>query len=406
MSGTVVTSIGLKRSDVHLNRVQSGVEALNRPIEHEGLLVAHVTLAELAQRVEIRRVERLVGRNLDVGRDARPFPVRARDGIDGPAERHAHSHVEAREEIRRDRMGAAAGCLPYDGAALQVLDVIGELLGGRERVTAREDVESCVHHLWPRHVGRRPELLEGIAVADIEAVQVRRAVEKVGHDGLNEGRAAAAVLSQVDNQRIGVAQEVHGRDGGRSRERRVVETVELEVADVAIEDLQFLELEVALPASLEGQLMRDIGVLVALLVLLQELVAHELHAEVPVTADLAHVLRQLPSKLLHGLELVVLALLELAANVLLHLLRYVLEDVGPVESPADRVDRGRLELGARGHRVVLPDNHPPLSKARRRCQKNEQRQEHQKPQTPSERHHPLAEPHVSLLFANTGARQS
>ena len=66
--------------------------------------------------------------------------------------------------------------------------------------------------------------------------------EEVGADERDHRRVAAAVLAQVDDERVGVGEEVEDR---RRRSRRptsgVEEAAELDVADVARQPLDLLE---------------------------------------------------------------------------------------------------------------------------------------------------------------------
>ncbi|MCK7522320.1 MAG: hypothetical protein MZV64_33890 [Ignavibacteriales bacterium] len=85
-------------------------------------------------------VESLGGRHGDVRRDARPLPVRLRDGVDGPGEGHPQDEVRL-DDPRARRVGAAAGGLADDGRPLQVLHVVGEFLGPGEGPGAGQDIE-------------------------------------------------------------------------------------------------------------------------------------------------------------------------------------------------------------------------------------------------------------------------
>src|SRR5437867_4100909 len=64
----------------------------------------------------VRFVERGIGSDGDIRHDARPFPVRLRDGIDRAAPRHAHAEA-ALEIVTRDRMRTATGGLADDRRA-------------------------------------------------------------------------------------------------------------------------------------------------------------------------------------------------------------------------------------------------------------------------------------------------
>ncbi|MEA2025400.1 MAG: hypothetical protein U9O18_01790 [Chloroflexota bacterium] len=172
-----------------------------------------------------------------------------------------------------------------------------------------------------------------------------------------------------------MCEEVHGGNGRRAGHRCVAEPVELHVTDVAVHDLELLELEVLPPAAFKSSLVRGVRIIYAGRGLRNGLVAHEAYSEVAVTAHLHHIRGQLVREVLNGRKLVVLAALELAPHQLLHLLRDVRKDVGLIEYPADGIHGRSLELSVRGHGVVLPGDDPALGEARRGRHKHEQRQE-------------------------------
>jgi hypothetical protein len=73
-------------------------------------------------------VQRFIGLGGYVRLNAHAFPVGLADRIAGPHERHA-GHDAVIDANAADGVRAAAGFLADDGRALQVLEVVAELLG-------------------------------------------------------------------------------------------------------------------------------------------------------------------------------------------------------------------------------------------------------------------------------------
>ena len=92
-----------------------------------------------------------------------------------------------------------------------------------------------------------PELVGAVAFAEVEAVEVGALDEQIGAQELHHRRHAALVVAQVEDQRVGVGEHGHRRCGGRLRHPRRGEVAQVEIADVALQPLDPLEAEVALP---------------------------------------------------------------------------------------------------------------------------------------------------------------
>ncbi len=84
------------------------------------------------ERCKMRRAQGTGGVDSDVGCDTGAFPVRLRDRSDRAACRQPDAEV-IRDASYAPRVGSATRCLAHDRGALQVLQVVGELFGGRER---------------------------------------------------------------------------------------------------------------------------------------------------------------------------------------------------------------------------------------------------------------------------------
>src|SRR5262245_51143552 len=79
-----------------------------------------------------RRRHRISGRHLHVWRHSRSLPVRLRVRIDRAGERHTDYEMVV-DLMAAHRMRAPAGRLAHDRSALEVLQVVAELLSARER---------------------------------------------------------------------------------------------------------------------------------------------------------------------------------------------------------------------------------------------------------------------------------
>src|SRR5690242_12088797 len=109
--------------------------------------------------------ERLRRRHCHVGSDTRAFPVGLRDRIYRAREGHTDRELII-DPLAACWICAAAGLLADNRRALQCLEVVAELLGGRKRDTGGENVDWLLPTvLPPRHVGIicprliRPELV-------------------------------------------------------------------------------------------------------------------------------------------------------------------------------------------------------------------------------------------------------
>src|SRR5258708_22247990 len=80
----------------------------------------------------VSRCQRLGRGNLHVGLDTRSFPVGFGDLIDRPRGRNADDEVII-DPLASDRMRSATSRLPNNRGALQILQIVTELLGAGER---------------------------------------------------------------------------------------------------------------------------------------------------------------------------------------------------------------------------------------------------------------------------------
>jgi hypothetical protein len=75
----------------------------------------------------------------------------------------------------------------------------------------------------------------------VEIIEVGRLVEEVGRDEGDHLGIAAAVFAEVEDDGVDMGEKVHGGDGGWAAEVRISEKIELQVADVAGQNLNFCE---------------------------------------------------------------------------------------------------------------------------------------------------------------------
>ena len=77
----------------------------------------------------MRGAKRLSGLDLDVGLDARAFPVGLGDRVDRTAGGHPDAEM-IRDSPHAARVRAASRGFANDGRTLEVLQVVGEFFGG------------------------------------------------------------------------------------------------------------------------------------------------------------------------------------------------------------------------------------------------------------------------------------
>src|SRR5215218_9481875 len=103
------------------------LERLDLALEGALQLLVGRLLDGLLERDDLRRAERLVGGDFHVGLDAGALPVGLGDGAHGAPRGDEGAEVRA-ESVAAAGVGAAAGRLADERGALQVLEVVGELL--------------------------------------------------------------------------------------------------------------------------------------------------------------------------------------------------------------------------------------------------------------------------------------
>ena len=159
---------------------------------------------------------------------------------------------------------------------------------------AGQHVDRAVGVTGPRHVGQRPELpgLAGVGVEDVVEVSGPLVEQVAAPEDHALGRAAV-VLPQVEDERVGPGDELHGRGDGRARVGRDGDPAHVQVADVAVKPLDVADAEVVqAPPLPHGQ---PLGLVVlGLLGFGMPLAtgtgtAAEHHAQVPVVGDLLQV---------------------------------------------------------------------------------------------------------------------
>src|SRR6266404_2797338 len=130
-------------------------------------------------------------------------------------------------------MGAASGGLADDGGALEILEVVAELLRAGESFLGGQDVGGLAVQVLAGDVGQSPILMGHIALALPEIVQVGRLGKQIGGEEGDHFGIAAAVFAEVEDDGIHVGKEIHGGNGGGAADVRVGEKIKLEEADVA-----------------------------------------------------------------------------------------------------------------------------------------------------------------------------
>src|SRR5262245_38721362 len=147
---------------------------------------------------------------LDVRLDTGAFPVRFGDWTYGSPRRDKDTEV-VRNTAAASRIGPAAGRLAYRRRALEVFEVVSELLGSREGPIRGQYIYRLGRSkTLARDMGQRPPLVRAVVGAEIEVVQMHRlAVKQVARDERHHSRVTSAVPSQVDYESIGVGEKIH-----------------------------------------------------------------------------------------------------------------------------------------------------------------------------------------------------
>ena len=172
--------------------------------------------------------------------------------------------------------------------------------------------------------------------------------EEVAAHELDGRRIAAAVLAHVEDDRVAVGYERHGRRYGVARHLGWRETAHVHVADVALQVLDAREAEVLgthpfHPGSTSGG-----GVFTLHLGTFRR---QSSHAHVLVAADLLENSRQRVGESARIVQVVEGAGLQLGREACFALLGNVREDVAFDEQLANALDRGSTLLRAEGVRV-------------------------------------------------------
>src|SRR5262249_17246071 len=83
-------------------------------------------LEKFVHRGDVRNLERLVRRNIDVRLDSGPFPVGFADGIDRSSAWNPYREVLV-DSPRPSRMRPATSRLAHDRCSLEILEIVSEL---------------------------------------------------------------------------------------------------------------------------------------------------------------------------------------------------------------------------------------------------------------------------------------
>ena len=127
------------------------------------------------------------------------------DGIDCPAKGQRHSYIQVFKSSYVNRVSPAAGSFADYCGSFHILEIIGEFLCSGESVAAGKHIKIDVRHPGTRDVCVAPELLGGIGFSNIEAVEMFRLVKEIAGDKLNHAGRASAVLTQIEDNGIGIS---------------------------------------------------------------------------------------------------------------------------------------------------------------------------------------------------------
>ena len=189
----------------------------------------------------MRHRQGVLGRNVDVRLDPDLLPVPTCHRIHGSRKRHTNGDAEVGVIDIVNRMSAAASGLTHDLSAPEVLEVICESLCRRECPVANQHPHRYIRESRALDESVRPELKLGVGLANVDAAELLAAFAEVADQELNDGRSAAAILAEIDDQSICASEEVHRGHSSGARTVVVREPVKGEVSDIPFQDFDLPE---------------------------------------------------------------------------------------------------------------------------------------------------------------------
>ena len=136
-------------------------------------------------------------------------------------------------------MRSAAGGLADDGGALLILQIKGELLGAGKGPRRGQYKDGLLREPWSGQVREGPVLFGRVLFAVVDVDQVCRLIKEVAGNQCDHVRLSAAVLPQIEDESIGMGHKAHRCCHRWPAERGIHEAIELDVADVIGQDLNF-----------------------------------------------------------------------------------------------------------------------------------------------------------------------
>src|SRR5579863_8626095 len=112
--------------------------------------------------------------------------------------------------MRAHRVRAAARRLPNDGCPFLVLEIKSKFFRPGERSLRRQYKDWDLRQPWPGQMGKRPVLLRRILVAVVDVDQMCGLVEEIARNQGDHRGLSAAILPDVEDERVGVRHESHG----------------------------------------------------------------------------------------------------------------------------------------------------------------------------------------------------
>ena len=180
-------------------------------------------------------IESVGGGGFYIGRDADFGPVIFRIGIDGFDFGNAHAEVIV-ETVEDASVGSTSGGFSDEHGALEHFEVVGELFGTRGGSRGSEDEDRLIGKIAAGNRRLRPGFGGG---GFARVVPIFGMIEKVGADKLNRGGIAAAIVTEVEDDGVGVIDVGHGRHDCDAADFRIGKRIEFEIADVAGKEFHF-----------------------------------------------------------------------------------------------------------------------------------------------------------------------
>ncbi len=221
-------------------------------------------------------------------------------------------------------MCATASDLADDRRTLEGLKAVAELLSAGKGPRGGEHIHRNCGETLAWDLRKRPRLARAVARAVEDIVEVRRPAEQVAAKESDHPGIAPAVVAQIENQRVGVGQEAHRGHRRGSALLDSLERIELHVADTVRQHLHPVEPAIAVS-------LHELPLRISRHQVIRKARGREVHSQMPVTAELTHLLGQRERQHVSLGHQVVVVMLQMQPQEIAQPFRRIGEDVHSLE---------------------------------------------------------------------------